>query len=238
MYTGMYSTAAALETSERNHEVIAINLANINTSGYKSQTATFQAMLPDQSAANGTNARGTGLAPSKFDFSMGQIEATGRNLDVAIEGDGFFELSTEQGPLFTRNGVFFIGPDGSIVNATGLPVAGESGPLQVADGMTPDQIKISADGTVSAGEIEVGKLKIVSFDDPQKLELRGRVLFELGKAIPGESTSVVRQGKREQSNVNATQQLVKLIVGMRHHETAQKALKSMSDSMSQRLRPN
>ena len=239
MFSGMYSTGSALESIERYHEVIARNLANINTPGYRRQAATFQSIAAQHKGVGGTRNHGTDLSEAKFDFTLGAIEETGRELDVAIEGDGFFELETEQGPIYTRNGVFFIGQDGALVTSNGLPVNSESGPIQFANGTTPDQVKISTDGTIYADELQVGKLKIVAFDNPQRLKPRGTVLFEAPKSAGAtESTAVVRQGVRERSNVNATQQLVKLITGMRHHEAAQRAMRSMSETIAQRLQPN
>jgi flagellar basal-body rod protein FlgF len=238
MYAGIYSAASSIDAIERAHEVVANNLANINTPGFRAQTTSFQSLVADHQSINGTRRHGTDMAQPRFDFQSGVLESTGRELDLALEGDGFFELSSESGPLYTRNGVFFIGEDGALVNASGLPVEGESGPIQFAPGVTPDQVTIGPDGSIQVGGANIGKVKVVNFEDPHQLHAQGTVLFDGRDAVPTESTALVQQGVRELSNVNATQQLVKLISGMRHHEAAQKALRSMSDTIAQRLRPN
>ena len=135
-------------------------------------------------------------------------------------------------------GVFFLNPDGSLVTAGGIPVAGVSGPPKIPPNTSPDQISVNEDGAIRVDGNEVGRLKMVAFENEKTLRLDGALTFAASKASSiSEATSRVRQGYRELSNVSATHELIKLITGVRHHEAAQRVIRSMSDTLQQRTRP-
>lgn len=172
------------------------------------------------------------------DFSEGPIVETGRTLDVAIAGAGFFAVQGEDGPLYTRNGVFHLGEDGSLVNAQGMPVLGKNGPLSIPPDVMVSQIVIATDGTVSSGESEIGQLQLVSFEETAALTQVGTTLFSASPiAVPSDIEVAVQQGVREQSNVSPVDELVAMIMASRYHEAAQRTLKSMDDAIKQQTDP-
>ncbi len=238
MFRGMYAVATAINATERNQEVLSLNLSHINTPGYRRQISTFETLVAQSMSGDPNDAQINGAIISgvQHDFSPGAMEQTGRELDVAIDGKGFFVLDTPQGPRYTRNGVFFSGESGELVASNGFPVQGAGGAIRIPPSISPNQILIQADGSIVAGGSRVGKLKVVEFEDKSVLKLDGAAMFS-SDVSPTDSDAKLRQGFRERSNVNATHELVNMVVGMRHHEAAQKALRAMSDSLQQHIRP-
>src|SRR4029079_3989125 len=158
----------------RELDVVANNIANINTTGFKADGSMFEEYL---SSAARTNVNGkVSFVQDRctwHDMSQGSIERTGSPLDVAIDGKGYLVLQTPRGERYTRNGAFQIGPNGNLMTADGMPVLGDGGPITLQP--TDRQISINANGAISvrAGTaIEDslrGKLRIVSFDPAQSM---------------------------------------------------------------------
>ena len=120
-----------------------------------------------------------------------------------------------------------------------MPVMGESGPIQIPTTTTSEQIIIGRDGSVSTPEGVVGALRRVTFADEHRLTRAGTTLFEAPTDMPAEdATTIVMQGTREQSNVSAVNEMVRMIVGTRHYEAAQKALTTMDEAIGQVTDPN
>ncbi len=236
MIGGMYSVALATDSLQQRQEFVADNLAHINTPGYRRKIGAFQEQVSKHEPGLDVGASGGLKTNTSHDFTPGQFQQTGRSLDVAIDGDGFFELAAPQGPRYTRSGVFFIGQDNQLVTTSGLPVAGTGGPIRMPPNTSPDQVVIGQDGSIRVGGTDVGKLKIAAFEDNQALELDGTAIFmATDKAVPiSDPGAVVHQGRRELSNVSATHELIKLITGVRHHDASQKMLRSMSEVLQQR----
>lgn len=209
--------------------VIAHNLANINTSGYKRTVNSFSRVLMAQLGGGQDDSVPAGRIKinSILDFSQGSLLKTGWSLDVAINGKGFFIVETPDGPLYTRNGMFQINLQSQLVDQEGRMVAGESGPIIIPSGVSVQEINIAEDGNISAGGGSLGRLKIVDFrEDEGKLFAVGKNCFAAPQDVrPGVAEKAsVRQGYQENSNVNRMEELVDLITVSRLYETNMKLL--------------
>jgi flagellar basal-body rod protein FlgF/flagellar basal-body rod protein FlgG len=204
---------------ERQMDVVANNVANINTNGFKADRSLFEEYL--RSPAHEDNFmrsdRRVAFVQDRGtfkDFAAGSTELTKNPLDVSLDGRGFFAVQTAAGERYTRDGGFQINNQGQLVTAGGNLVLGSSGPIVFQP--TDKQINIAADGNVTViegnGRTDSvrGKLKIVSFADPQKLVKEGFNLYS-GTAAQPDSTSVVRQGFIEKSNVNSVHEMSRMI---------------------------
>jgi flagellar basal body rod protein FlgG len=209
------NTIAALTGLADEYHAIAHNLANANTAGYKRLIGTF---TDTGSAADETPAPagGNGADPrvaTGIDFSQGRLVRTGRSLDVALSGDGFFVIETDRGERYSRNGVFRTGPQGQLVDGLGRTVAGEGGPIILPGSVSPTEVHIAPDGRILAGGTAVGQLRIVEFEDPSVLTAEGSGAFVAPAAAQpaAAENTTVEQGFQEASNVDAVTELVGLI---------------------------
>jgi flagellar basal-body rod protein FlgF len=236
--SGLYSAASGIRIAEMNQEMTAHNLSNLDTPGYRGiVSAVFSIPVPQQPEASPKDVSTVGLDVQSIvrDFRPGSQIHTERQLDVALSGDGFFTVEGPDGPLYTRNGVFQRTAEGQLVTNAGYPVMGQGGPITIPPEIPEDAVVILQDGTVLAGDATIDQLKLVNVDDPHKLETASDTLFSQGEAQLTASSATVHQGYREHSNVNATDELVKMIVGMRLHEASQRALRSLSDAIRQHI---
>jgi flagellar basal body rod protein FlgG len=168
------------------------------------------------------------------DFTPGPTAQTGRSLDVALGGEGFFEVSGPEGPLYTRNGAFFLNAQRQLTNSDGMLIQGEGGPLAIPEDASAEAIHIAQDGTVSVNNAAVGKLKITNFANPAQLERKGNTLFAAPPGVVGTPANVmVMQGAREMSNVSAVGEMVRMIWASRHYEAAQRALRTLDQAIGQ-----
>jgi flagellar basal-body rod protein FlgG len=236
-----------------NIDIISNNLANVNTTGFKRSRADFQDLLYETLREAGTtSATGTqvptgiqighGVRPAATQkiFSTGGLEQTGNSLDVAIEGDGFFQVVQSNGDFaYTRAGAFKLDSDGRIVTSDGYPVEPEIT-------IPPDSISIAiqSDGTVAvlqsgdSAPVEVGTIELAKFINPAGLKSVGRNLYietaasgsvETGTAGEG-GFGTIQQGALEMSNVNVVDEMVDMITAQRAYEMNSKAITS-SDEM-------
>jgi flagellar basal-body rod protein FlgF len=238
MLQGYYSAASGMSAALQNQDILSQNLASAPVPGYRRQTLSFEEFVSSQSASDSSmpsrQLHGANIAKNSSFFAPGTYQKTGNPLECAIQGDGFFVLDGPNGPLYTRNGQFQINAAGQLVSASGYPVTGSNGPLQIPSNAA--QIVISQDGTVSADNTQVGQLRLASFSEPNQLVRAGTTLFSAPDGVsPQTSTASVRQGYREGSNVSVVQEMVQMISGMRQYEAAAKALRSLSDAMQQRI---
>ena len=200
MAGGTYSALSGLQTRLAQLDRIAADIANAGTAGYKTERVpTVEARRPDFGQVLQT-AIDVAAAPGLVDFRDGQLQTTNRDLDVALDGRGFFEVETAQGLRYTRNGQFSRRPDGTLVTADGNVLQGDGGgPIVVGQGA----IAFEPDGSVRAGGVLAGKLKIVDFGDYVGLRREGgHFRPEAGTTpIAAPATSRVRGGALEASNV-------------------------------------
>lgn len=214
---------------ERQLDIVANNLANVGTTGYKSEGLLFQQYLARNGAAPAAGGSSLSLVenPGNYtDFSEGPIVNTKNPLDVAIRGKGFFAVQTADGVRYTRNGAFTLDAQGRLVTSEGDPVLGTNGPLVFSQ--TETDITIAPDGTVSSSEGQKGHLRLVSFTDPGQLRRQGFGLYasdEEPEELPPESLHVV-SGALEKSNVQPIAETSRLIQISRAYQAVTNALLS------------
>jgi len=220
-------------------EITANNLANINTVGFK-KDRTFTTVLRESISDSGIP-EGIGLTVNKsvrtdrgIDYSDGDILSTGRNLDVAIRGDGFLTVQTPRGERYTRNGHLHLDANSTLRTADGNPVLGTSGrPITLG----PGEVFIADNGGVYLDGEEIDRLRVVVFQDRSQVEKEGESLFfsnDGGK--PAIRTDmVVRSGYLEQANVNAVSSMVEMINIMRHFEAIQRSVGHEMNDMNAKV---
>lgn len=222
---GMIAAARALRYWEERQEVASNNLANTETPGFKGERV-FATLL-----------QGAGGAMPGFqaatDFRPGAMTTTGNPLDLALGGSGFFVVETERGERLTRGGSFRLDAQGRITDSSGNALLGEDGPITVPPD-APGAIQVGADGTVSVGGKEVGRLRIESVGAGVQLQHEGANLF-----VPDPSATAVaaldrkvEQGAIEGSNVDTVSSLVDLVSIQRSYAAVQDTVKVFDGVMS------
>jgi flagellar basal-body rod protein FlgF len=219
---------------QRALDVAANNLANVDTTGFKLEElmASADPALPAWNLGIQTPvtfAMSNGVAR---DFNEGPLVPTGAPLDLAIEGKGFFQISTANGPRYTRDGRFKLDPSGRIVSQTGDPVQGGGGDI-VIDPLK-GQVTISPTGVISQQGQIVGQLQVVSFDDLAALSKEGTNLYVNDSNLtphPAAST-LVRQGMLEGSNVQPIVQITRLIEIQRAYDAVTNMINATSQLSS------
>ncbi|MFN3351161.1 flagellar basal-body rod protein FlgF [Pseudorhodoplanes sp.] len=206
----------------RELDVVSNNIANINTTGFKGGTAVFEEFLMPRAshgdfAGNDRKLSYVHDRSTWHDLSQGPVRPTGNPLDVAIDGKSFLVVQTPRGERFTRNGSFQINATGQLVTTEGYPVLGESGPIQFQ--AEDRDINISRDGTIAVPDGVRGRLRLVAFDNPQRLEKDGYSTFKAPddmQPTPEQYPHVI-QGSIEQSNVKAVVEMTRMIEITRHY---------------------
>jgi flagellar basal-body rod protein FlgF len=217
----------------RELDVIANNMANVNTNGFKARESRFAEYLMPTARADAFQRPDQRLsyvidAGTPLDPSAGAIERTGNPLDAAIKGDGFFAVQTPRGERYTRNGSFEIGPTGALLTSDGHAVMGENGPIA----FTPQEsgIVIGADGTISTSQGVRGRIRLVRFADPQSLKNEGANLFSsTAAAQPAGATSRLESGAVERSNVKPVLEMSRLMEVNRSYTSVSGMLSRMDD---------
>ena len=227
-----YTALSGLRTRFEELDRIAADIANISTAGYKSERGTTVAR-PRGDFATALDATVDVVAgPTRIDFSIGAIASTGRDLDVAIEGNGFFVVETPEGEVYTRNGHFVRRADGMLATDDGMAVLGESGPIE----LTGSVVRIDADGTVHAGPDVAGRLQVVDFEDYSVLSRQGATRFVAAEGVaPDIADEVsVKSFALELSNVSLPERLVQITHLTRSFGTMQKGLTTIENDIDGR----
>ena len=214
MDAGIYQAVRGGLIQGRRFDIIANNLANVGTTGFKKDTLTFDRVLQEY---------------VKTDLSQGNLRLTGNPLDIALEGDGFFKIETPQGVRYTRNGNFCLNTDGVLVTQNGDPVLGESGTVRIEDG----DITIDTEGQIMVDKTVVDTLSVVTFMQPENLRKEGLSYSvyegdQNGIINPGEMR--VRQGYIEESNVTVVEEMSKMIETLRVYESYQKVIQTLDEA--------
>jgi flagellar basal body rod protein FlgG len=201
---------------------LAADIANAGTAGYKTERSSNAQSDRPQFGAMLQTAIDVTTGQRRLNTAAGAIAPTGRPLDAAIDGDGFFAVETPGGAVrYTRNGHFATRTDGVLTTDDGSVVQGASGPINVGTG----QVTIAEDGTVSSNGTAAGKLQLVAFDNPGTLVREGSSLLRSDVDMPHAATDVtVRSGSLEQSNVSVVERIAELTDVTRTFEALQKAL--------------
>jgi len=224
---------------ERQLDVVANNIANVNTTGYKNDSSLFEEFLT--SGAHEDNFVGSDRRVSFVqdrgtfrDFSQGALEQTKNPLDLAIDGSAFLVVQTPAGERYTRDGGLQLNNQGQLVTVAGNPVLGAGGPIVFQP--TDHDVNVTADGTITVVEGNGtadsvrGKLRLVSFADAQKMLKEGLNLYTAGEGSPQPDTkSAVRQGFIEKSNVNAVAEMSRMIEVTRAYSQIATLLQQQSD---------
>ena len=235
MDSGYYAACAGLAAQTQALELVAHNLANLGTAGYRGQQATFRSLLTGGAVVNANplniavNDFGV-LGGGRTDLTPGSLTPTGNALDLGIAGQGFFVVQSAQGVLYTRDGSFHLDAKGQLVTAEGDAVLDEQGPILVPNG----KVAVSSDGTLSVDGAVVTKLKLAEFSPSTHLTAVGHATYSVpeGSAlVPAQST--VRQGMIEGSNVNSVTGVVQLITIQRNAEMLQRAMSIFDTQFNQ-----
>ena len=254
MLRALYSAAAGMESQQMNLDVISNNLANVNTTGFKKSKVEFQELLYQTTRAPGADLGSGNQLPTGIQvgqgsrpvatariFTNGDLTQTGEQLDVAVQGSGFFEVQMPDGTsAYTRDGAFKTDSTGRIVTSDGLPVIGGFQPVPA--GTT--NITISSNGNVTytgASGTTTFEAQLVRFNNPAGLESEGSNLYketnasgtpELG--TPGQNGfGTLNQGYLELSNVSVVEEMVNLIQAQRAYEVNSKAVQAADEMMQQ-----
>lgn len=232
MSGGAYSALSGMQTRLGDLDRLAADLANVGTAGYKTERDAKFAAERDRFTSLLASAVDVAPSASRIDFRPGAIATTGRDLDVAIKGDGFFVVETPNGPRYTRNGAFTRQADGTLTTMDGHPVLGEGdSPIT----LTPGIISISEDGTIRSGATVAGTLQIVNFADGE-LERDSGARF---RAVPGAAPVEVEEGRvaagaLEGSNVSVVDRMVALTEINRGFEALQKGVSVLFNDIDAR----
>jgi len=254
MLRALYSAATGMESQQLNLDVISNNLANVNTTGFKKSNIEFQDLLYDNLRAPGAETgngnqlptglsvgHGTRAAATTKVFTEGELTQTGERLDLAIQGDGFFQVTMPDGTLaYTRDGSLKTNSQGQITTSDGLPV--QNGFQPIPAGTT--SVTISNSGQVStsgANGTQNSQVTLVRFANPGGLQSVGGNLYletpasgtpETGN--PGENGfGSLQQGYLESSNVSVVQEMVNMITAQRAYEISSKAVQAADEMMQQ-----
>jgi flagellar basal body rod protein FlgG len=215
-------------------DLVANNLANSATSGYKSDSE-FYTLFNSEIASE--DATGTSAIPMIqrhwTDFAQGLLEPTNNPLDFGISGKGMFVVQGPNGPLYTRNGNFRFSSKGALVTSEGYPLLQQNG--QPFQANTAQPLEVSRDGEISQNGNSIGRIKFAEFTDPMRLLKQGSNYFRNNTSQePGDATGVqIYQGKVEASNVSAAHGAVRIVGLSRQFEMMQKAI-SLSNDMGKK----
>lgn len=216
--------------------VIANNLANMNTTGFKSERLLFEKAVAKQhmqfrgtqfesdvDSPGSINSRSQVAIRGSFtDFAQGNIENTGNPLDVAVEGEGFFVVQTPDGERYTRAGNFSLDESGRLVTQNGFAVQGSGGDISVSG----PHVQVSPNGEVKVGDSTVATLRVVQLD-PKTAERESALVFKANGAVSDVTEVRVKPGALETSNVNAVRELVDMIAASRLYDSFQKTEESI-----------
>lgn len=231
MSGGAYSALSGMRTRLEELDRLAFDLANVSTAGYKTERLAKRALdreMFDQALDSAVDVASDGV---KIDFRTGTIATTGRDLDVALDGRGFFEIETQAGMRYTRNGSFQRRADGVLATLEGEAVMGEGGEITLGNGA----VSISVDGTVKSGDAVVGRLRVVEFGSERDVIRESGSRFRALTGAQPEDVSVrVVAGALEQSNVSVVDRMAALTELNRGFEALQRGVSVLMNELDGR----
>ena len=254
MIRALWTSASGMEAQQMNLDVIANNLANVNTSGFKKSSIQFQEMMYDTNTSPGASTTDSSTTPTgsqvgygskavatERNFTQGNLQQTGNTYDVAIQGQGFYKITLPDGTnAYTRDGSFLVNSDGNLVTSQGYLVTGVG---QIPS--TAINVSIGSDGTISGtvnnAPIKVSPITISNFPNPEGLNSLGSNLYQetaaSGNAVDGQvpgtnGMGTLAQGYIETSNVQVVEEMVNMIQAQRAYEINSKAIQTADQMMS------
>lgn len=254
MMRALWTAASGMQAQQKNIDVVANNLANVNTTGFKKSRADFQDLVYQDLKSSGSPSTsstevptgiqiglGTRLAAVSKLFSTGDLTQSGNELDMAIEGDGFFQIQQTDGTTaYSRAGAFKKDSQGRVVTSDGYPLLPE---IVIPSNAT--KINIGNDGTVSVTQsgqtttTTVGSIQLSLFSNPSGLSSLGKNLYQQTDSsgspttgTPGQNgLGTISQGYLEMSNVSVAEEMVNMIVGQRAYEINSKAVQTADEML-------
>ncbi|HEY6804702.1 MAG TPA: flagellar basal-body rod protein FlgF [Pyrinomonadaceae bacterium] len=262
MNFGLYAAYLGMRSRQQQLDLLANNIANASTAGFKADRMLFRSVVADQNQkqqnqnpGNSASAAGTpstatdqntqstpvrygldvGVVTGQLtDFSPGPTRETGRSLDIALDGDGFIAVQTPRGERYTRQGSLTIDNSGQLVTQRGELVIGDSGPITVP----PGNVTFGEDGTIFANGQIAGKLKLVRFNNPNTALIKeGDCLFAAKGTEQGQEATNTRvlQGTLESSNVNSLTEMVAMMQNSREFESLQKSVSTIMNELGRKI---
>jgi flagellar basal-body rod protein FlgF len=227
--------AAGMQARMQSLDLVANNLANSSTGGYKSD-GEFYTLFASEAAGDdgsGTTSSVPMIQRQWTDFAQGLLEPTNNPLDFGLSGKGFFVVQGPAGPLYTRNGNFRFSTSGALVTGEGYPLLQQNG--QPFKANTSQPLQVSREGEVTQNGKSLGSIKVALFENPSELSKYGANYFSntTGKEPVDASGAQIYQGKIEASNVSASHGAVRIVGLSRQFEMMQKAI-SISNDMGKK----
>ncbi len=230
MIDGIYLAASGLDAYTKKQEIIASNLANTNTAGFKKYMADLTIKTEEIDGVESERVH----ADVSVDFTKGELTHTGNQLDISINGEGFFTIETDEGLRYTRNGQFQLSGNGEMVTSNGGKVLGQSGPLIIPKGKS--SITIDGTGKVRVDSKQIGEFLISNFTEMSSLIPAGASMYKaLDSAVlyTNDLGYKIEQGYLEKSNVNVVMEMVDMIENMRSYQLSNYIIKNFSDTLQQ-----
>ena len=244
MIEGLYSAAAGMAAQQDQLDAIANDLANASSTGYQSERVGFSDLLYNQvDLAGSETSMGAGASAQAIGRShaQGQIKQTGDPLNLAIEGEGYFQVKLPSGQVgLTRDGDFGVDGKGALVGVEGSQLVP---PIQLPAGVSPSAVKIASDGTVTVGKHTLGQIKLVTVASPDHLLAHGDGVLTpttaSGAPQAAGGDSKIQQGALEGSNVDMAKEMALLVSTQRAFQMSSTAIQTESQMMSiaNQLRP-
>ncbi len=227
MNTDLSKIKNVLNAQLQRHNVIANNLANSNTIGFKRDTIFMEVLKGQENPEM--------KAVASTDFSQGTLKMTQNPFDIAISGEGFFTVERETGEAYTRNGHFTVDEFGFLRTSTGAAVLGNAGMINLTiDGRSLTNVAINSQGEIYADNQLIDQLKIVRFEVPSDLKKVGDNQFVAASdtvAVPVEKPNI-KQGFLEESNVSPIKEMIGLMELQRQYESAQKVVRTIDQALN------
>jgi flagellar basal-body rod protein FlgF len=224
--------ASRLAAQQRVMEVVAVNLANANTPGFKAERVQFSDWLTRLRGSDAPRGdRTIAYAQDRATWReqrAGTLTHTGNPFDLGITGDGYFTVRTPQGPRLTRDGRFGLMPDGTVANGAGNALLDNNG-KPVLPSSTDTQIAIAGDGTVSSENGQLGKIGVVRPTDPMQLSAEGDTLFSSGSPTTAVTSPGLVQGSMEDSNVQPMLEMTRMMDGLRQFQLVSQLIQAEND---------
>lgn len=230
MDRGVYAIVSGAVGQERRLDVVAKNLANAQTAGYKREKTVFRTIFAKgftsgSKVKNQADKAFNRVGGTYLDWKDGAHRPTGHPTDLALEGEGFFVVQTPKGKEYTRSGNFIVNGKRQLTTHDGAPVLGQSGPLEIPAG----KLLVDSQGGLTVNEATIDTLRVVKFKDSASAVKVGDRFITKGGVEPVPATRTI-QGSLEESNVNAIEEFVALVEISRQYEAAQKVVQAMDES--------
>jgi len=250
MMDGMKMATQGMLAMQQQHEMIANNLANVGTAGYRKEVLdveSFSAVMEKQmkqvgnfqlpgkpvggflQVSGGMDMKGMLYTSSRTSMSQGSLKMTGNQFDMALDdnGKGFFTIQGKEGIRFTRNGAFRLGTDGFLCTADGAKVMGQKGPIKLSG----TDFSITNEGVVKVGENVIDKLLITEFTDNSALKKEGENKFKANRGFRVSNNFQLKQGYIEMANVNAVTEMIDMMKTLKAYEANQKILQAEDQAL-------